>query len=234
MSDRRAKPTKADLQAASRLKALWKDRAKGLGLTQERMAEIMDVTQGAVSQYINGAIPLNYNAVLAFANALGVLPTDIRSDLPEQLRVVLSSDEDFTDITGFGQAASLGSGSEANEWAESHKLKFKISSLRRKGLLGHKLSVFYGDGESMMPRIRSGDALLFDESDTTPRDETIYVIQWRGEYFAKISEVLDGKIYFRSLNPVGDHVWKKAKRMDDERDPIRIIGRVRWIGSWED
>ena len=33
---------------------------------------------------------------------------------------------------------------------------------------------------------------------------------------------------------IGDHGWTKPRRMDDKRHPIEVIGRVRWIGSWED
>lgn len=146
----------------------------------------------------------------------------------------LTTADDWIDVPGYAQAVSMGSGAQAVEYAETHALKFKISSLRRKGLLDKKLSVFYGDGDSMLPRIQTGDALLFDEDDKKPRDETIFVILWKGEYFAKMCEILDDVVYFKSLNAQGDHHWRKAKRKDAERDPIEIVGRVRWIGSWED
>jgi hypothetical protein len=41
-------------------------------------------------------------------------------------------------------------------------------------------------------------------------------------------------VYFEALNPDGDHAWKKPKKFGDRKNPIRILGRVRWIGSWED
>lgn len=144
------------------------------------------------------------------------------------------ADPDWADIRGYAQAAGLGNGAEADEYAETHKLKFKASSMRRKGLRPDKLAVFYGKGDSMEPRIKSGDAILFDTSDTKPRDGTIYLILWRGEYYAKRALILDDVVYFTTDNPHGDHNWSKPKRMDAKRDPIEVIGRVRWIGSWED
>lgn len=84
MGDRRSKLTKADVEAARRLGALWDARAGRLGLTQEKMADRMDITQGAVSHYLRGRMALNYIAVMAFAKALDCDPSDIRSDLPEQ------------------------------------------------------------------------------------------------------------------------------------------------------
>lgn len=51
--------------------------------TQEQIAEALDTNQSAVSQYVNGVIPLNFKATLIFAKELGVRPEQIRTDLPE-------------------------------------------------------------------------------------------------------------------------------------------------------
>lgn len=42
------------------------------------------MSQGAVSQYLGGKIPMNYRTLLQFCNALGIAPETIRYDLPEQ------------------------------------------------------------------------------------------------------------------------------------------------------
>jgi hypothetical protein len=141
---------------------------------------------------------------------------------------------DWADVKGYAQAVGLGNGAEAQEYAETHQLKFRAASLARKQLRAGSLAVMYGQGDSMLPRIQPGDAILFDTSDTRPRDGSIFVIQWKGEIFAKRAEVLEDSVYFRADNPAGDHRWNKPKRMDAKRDPIEILGRVRWIGSWED
>lgn len=144
------------------------------------------------------------------------------------------SDGDWADITGYAQSVGLGQGTEAQEYAETHKLKFRADSLHRKRLNPHKLHVMYGDGDSMLPRITKGDAILFDESDKSPRDGKLFVVEWKGEIYVKRCEVIDDIVFFRADNPAGDHNWKKPKRADSSRDPITVIGRVRWIGSWED
>jgi len=84
MGSKKAKPSEADRAAAQRLRAEWDARARGLALTQDKMAARMGGTQGLVSQYLNGFIPLNYRALMHFAEALGVDPLQIRDDLPEQ------------------------------------------------------------------------------------------------------------------------------------------------------
>lgn len=145
---------------------------------------------------------------------------------------------DWSDVRGYAQAVGLGAGAEAQEYAETHSLKFRASSLSRKGLPAAQLAVMYGDGDSMQPRIHPGDAILFDTGDTKARDGTLYVIQVHGaanaEYQVKRAMVLDDAVYFTADNPAGDHYWQKPRRADAKRGHIEIIGRVRWIGSWED
>ena len=145
--------------------------------------------------------------------------------------------DEWDNVLGYAQAAGLGNGPEAQEYAETHKLKFRADSLARKRLRADKLAVMYGTGDSMLPRIHTGDAILFDISDTRPVDGALYVIQVHGvagrEYQVKRAMLIDDVVYFVADNPAGDHSWKKPKRMDAKRGQIEIIGRVRWIGSWE-
>lgn len=238
-SSRKAKPTPADIAAAERLKRVWLSHARSLGITQDTIAEELGITQGAVSQYLNGKIPMNFRTLAVFSRRLGISDTDIRTDLPEQkLTASPADDADWADIEGYAQAIGLGDGPEAQEYAETHKLKFRAESLARKRLRPPALKVMYGKGDSMEPRIRSGDAILFDTSDTRPRDGALFVVMVDGggaakEYQVKRCEVLDDLVFFKADNPAGDHNWKKPKRMDNARHPIEIIGRVRWIGSWE-
>ncbi|RNK59634.1 S24 family peptidase, partial [Xanthomonas vasicola] len=80
-------------------------------------------------------------------------------------------ERDWADITGYSQAVGLGAGgTEAVEYAETHSLKFKKTSLRRRGILNHPLAVYYGRGDSMEPTINDGDEIIFDTSDTRPVD----------------------------------------------------------------
>lgn len=230
--------TEADRAAAARLREIWDSRARDLGVTQEKVAELLDGSQGLVSQYLNARIALNYRALLAFCSALQIEdPTSIRDDLPEQRlrnRVAEPAPEyGWEDVVGYAQAVGLGAGAEAHEYAETHKLKFRSASLMRQGLKPERLAVYYGHGDSMEPRIRQGDAILFDTSDTRPVDGAIYLVERAGEINVKRCEIIDELVFFRSDNPAGDHSWRKPKRMDNPADPIAIHGRVRWIGSWE-
>lgn len=86
---RKAQPTPADKAAAARIKQAWEARFKG-ELTQEELgARFRDIgetagkSQGAISQYMNGKIPINTLAVLFFAHELKMDPREIRDDLPD-------------------------------------------------------------------------------------------------------------------------------------------------------
>lgn len=236
---RKAKPSPADIAAAAKLKREWLARARTLKITQDTIADELGITQGAVSQYLNGKIPMNFRTLAVFCRLLGINDADIRTDLPEQkLTTASSTDNDWADIEGYAQAMGLGNGPEAQEYAETHKLKFRAESLARKRLRPPALKVMYGKGDSMEPRVHSGDAILFDTSDTRPRDGALFVVMVPGaaakEYQVKRCEIIDDLVFFKADNPNGDHNWKKPKRMDNARHPIEIIGRVRWIGSWEE
>lgn len=149
-----------------------------------------------------------------------------------------SDDDRWTDVRGYAQAVGLGDGAEAEEYEVTHALKFRRDSLARKRLSAQRLAVVYGRGDSMLPRIKSGDAVLFDTSDTSPSHGDLFVIRVDGsansEYNVKRCEIVDDLVLFKADNPSGDHQWRMAKRMDSKKHPISIIGRVRWIGSWED
>lgn len=237
--------TPADKAAADRLKSLWKAMPRDQRPTQQQLADDWDgpgeANQSLISQYMNGLIALNYRAVLSFAKQLGCKDTDIRNDLPEQAALPGAqaiNDDQYADVIGYSQAVGLGAGAEAVEYAETHSLKFKKTSLRRRGIHNKPLAIYYGKGDSMEPAIEDGDAILFDTSDTKPIDGVLYVIQVDGmahpEYYVKRAMVLDAGVYFASDNPQGDHNWRKPKPMDSKRHPITVIGRVHWIGGWAD
>lgn len=139
---------------------------------------------------------------------------------------------EWSEIVGLQIEAALGDGTVADEYAETHRLKFRAESLRRKRLAPDKLAVIYGKGDSMLPTIKDGDALLVDTSDRTPKDGKIYVITYGGDLLAKRLVDLGGRWFIDSDNK-SDPKWSKPKPLDGTKG-VEIHGRVRWIGSWED
>ncbi|ASL01789.1 S24 family peptidase [Xanthomonas citri] len=211
---------------------------RGAGAYLQRLYKVSNVT---ANDWLNGKFRPEIETARKIAADHGVSFDELyfgRSTSTPAPNPATSSDDDYADVIGYSQAAGLGSGAEAVEYAETHSLKFKKTSLRRRGIFGKPLAVYYGKGDSMEPTIEDGDAILFDTSDTRVVDGVLYVIQVDGmaypEYYVKRALVADGITLFQSDNPGGDHNWKRPRRMDSKREPITVIGRVHWIGGWAD
>jgi len=79
--------TDADKDAAKRLRAIWESKKQELKLTQVTVADEIGTSQSAISQYLNGTIALNTDAVLVFAKLLQCEPKDIRPVLGSKLKI---------------------------------------------------------------------------------------------------------------------------------------------------
>lgn len=206
------------------------------GMTPRDLIEKTGISKAAIYFILDDtttAAKIRAASVIAICGVLSV-SMDWLTTGKGSMEIPETDPSDWSDVRAWSQSVSAGDGSEGDEYAEAHKLKFRRSSLRKKNLREQSIGVFYASGDSMEPRIHDGDAILFDERDTKPVDGCIYVILSGGHRFVKRALVLDQAVYFQSDNPNGDHSWRKPKRMDDRREPIEIVGRVRWIGSWED
>lgn len=89
-----AKPLSADQAGdAARLRKayeLWCDarKARGEPATQDQVAELFGMGQSALSQYLNGRIPLNAEALRVFSDTLGVRPSNISAVVVAQARAL--------------------------------------------------------------------------------------------------------------------------------------------------
>lgn len=145
--------------------------------------------------------------------------------------VEAGEDPDWPSITATLQGVSLGGGMAPDEYAETHKLKFRAESLQRKGLRPNSLMVYYGRGDSMEPRIRDGDAILVDTTDHRVVNNHIYFIQHNGHFFAKRLQ-RHGPVTLIVSDNTNDPQWRMPVVVQ-ESDDFEVIGKVRWIGSWE-
>lgn len=208
------------------------------GISRAELARFAGIAPTTLSDLELG-LSKSTTALHKIAQRLGVRPEWLETGRGAKEQGAQPAEDDYENVTGYSQAVGLGAaGAEAEEYAETHSLKFKKTSLRRRGIYGRNLAVYYGKGDSMEPTIEDGDAILFDASDTRVVDGVLYLIQVHGaanpEYYVKRAMVLDAGIYFASDNPKGDHQWQKPRPKDSQREPITVVGRVHWIGGWAD
>jgi len=90
-NEKRRPLTAGEQRAARKLKDAWqKCKRKDKGITQEHIAGELEVTQGTVSHYMNGQIPLNFETLLKFATILKFNPSDIYPEIiPYNMRLFI-------------------------------------------------------------------------------------------------------------------------------------------------
>lgn len=70
--------TEYEQDCAKRLKSLWLSKKDERGFTQDDMRNFAQWnTQSAVTQYLNGRVPLNYKAIIVFSKFLGIEPKEV-------------------------------------------------------------------------------------------------------------------------------------------------------------
>lgn len=78
--------TPADREATARLKSAWAAwQARHPKVTQAQAAPGMGITQSALSQYLQGKVPMRSEAAFKIARFLGVDPRELRPDLEQKL-----------------------------------------------------------------------------------------------------------------------------------------------------
>jgi len=208
-----------------------KQARKLRGLNRTKLAKLIGMPYPTLAGIENGDQG-GSTKLASISKALRVRPEWLETGNGQMETPGYLSDEDWADIMGVRQAAALGDGAEPDEYAETHKLKFRSDSLARKHLKPDRLAVIYGKGDSMYPTIKDGDAILIDTGDREPRDDKLFVITYGRDLFAKRLINLGGKWFIDSDNK-SDPKWKRPEPIDEVRG-FEIHGRVRWIGSWED
>jgi len=253
--------TPSQKKDAERLLALYKawHGKNANGRNQEEIAAAAGMKQSIFSQRLNGKVALTKESAAAYAELLGCKVSDFSPSLAAEISTLVKQDVQavtdrpvamtaeavpqtsrdidktaWADVRGYPHAMGLGASKEVtDEYVEAHRLKFRADSLRKKGLHARRLAVWECKGDSMLPDVKDGDAVMFDEGDTFPRDGELYVIRiGTSEHHLKRALILDGVTYFAADNPAGDHAWRRPRRMDDRRNPIHVVGRAWWIGRW--
>ncbi|MEX0447270.1 LexA family protein [Xenorhabdus sp. SGI246] len=85
------KLTTEQLADAKRLKDIYESKKKQLGISQEKFADELGKSQGAISHYLNGTNALNLEIAADFANRLGVTINDFSPSLDKQARKLLTA-----------------------------------------------------------------------------------------------------------------------------------------------
>ena len=149
--------TDADKDAAKRLRAIWESKKQELKLTQVTVAEEIGTSQSAISQYLNGTIALNTDAVIVFAKLLQCEPKDIRPVLGRKLRINHTNNRRIPVVRS-------STGAIINKHIEAKYI----------GETSDQVYAVLIDEQSYHPRIKQGEYVVVDPAaDITPGDEVL-------------------------------------------------------------
>jgi len=111
-------------------------------------------------------------------------------------------------------------------------LLFRRDSLARKGIDTDHIEVHYAADNAMAPRICKDSAVLLDGAQTEIIDGRVYVIDWNGqEQIRRLYSEMDGRV--RVVADNATH-FPERRYVEPGATGFRVLGRVCWIGTWED
>lgn len=231
-------PAGKDKECARRLKEIWQQKKHELHLTQDKAADIMGMSQGAVGQYINGITKMSADIKIRFADMLGVDVADIDPELGVSSmgsfvaepvpRYRVSPFVPVPMVDNFYNGGD-GDGMAYNEQPEFLKhLSFRKEWLDYESLNPRNLSVAMVHGKSMEPTLREADVILLDTSENGlefVKDGKVYAITVKQKPLVKrLYKQELGGILLQSDNPS----FKEIIIDDDELNSFRVVGRVVW------
>jgi phage repressor protein C with HTH and peptisase S24 domain len=214
--------TPEELLEAGRLRAAWTlYKANNPGATQTWFAAESGLgTQGAVSQYMRGIIPLNLEALLAMCKVIGVKPSEISPRLTASLngiagqekepagqlrQVVTDGDGDprFLKIRTVRLKLQAGVNGIAFDKAEEAGAPVYMPSdiARRRGYRSDDLVAIKVRGDSMQPSLFDGDTVVIHITDRVVKDGQVYAVNYEGEDVVKRLSRDNGDWWLTSDNP---------------------------------
>ncbi len=139
--------------------------------------------------------------------------------------------EEVVGVPRYRIALAAGAGNAVQHEESDTHLHFQRGWLRKKRLPVTKLKALDVSGDSMEPRISSGDVVLINSGDTKIKDNCIYAIRYGDSVKIKrLSVRFDGAVILTSDNPNSKGATEEVVRESD-LDQLQIIGRAVWVGG---
>lgn len=212
-----------------------KDRMKELGISQEKLAEKINCTQGAVGHWLNGRRKADLETINTILKAIDLPPLGIGlvntpiNAASTQVSVYdeetpLEDDEidlplikDIELSAGQGRIAS-------SEIKTKAKIRFSKTDLIKQGVSFNYAVCVPVSGNSMEPVIPNKATVGIDTANTNIVDGKIYAVVIENE-LARVKQLYrlpNNKVRLRSFNR--DEYEDEEYSLDD----IRVVGKVFW------
>lgn len=212
------------LADAERLKAIYDEKKKELGLSQESLAEKLGVSQSAVAQIMAGKNVLNLKRAVEFAEVLQVPVETFSPSIADELREVTKSNVSYAGSYEKGKRYPVLSNVQAGAWSEA----VEAYTLKDIDLWLESNAHIQGDGFWLHVE---GDSMTSPAGLSIP--EGTYVLFDTGR------EALNGNLVIAKLEDYNEATFKKyvidggqkfLKGLNPNWPLISINGNCRIIG----
>ncbi|AWL04253.1 hypothetical protein DIR46_07280 [Massilia oculi] len=240
--------TKEQLEDAARLKQLfatWQkaQREAGLPSSQEALSDQLGFNQSALSQYLNGRIPLNIDAATKFANLIGKSVADFSPLLAAQIEKYTGPAEpvdpaamvrkatpvslDEPDPSGLISVQAVNIRVEAGvpgfeadrEFEDGGLIQIPREAVETEEWAPQCLLAIKVRGLSMLPVFADGDTIVINVADRRLVSGEVYAVNCDGKPAVKQLVFERHQWYMRSFNPNFQPVPYRTPASD-------IIGKV--------
>lgn len=195
-------------------------------LTQAQIAQRIGVSEGAVSRYEHEEHRLTLPLMRKLAKVLECSIAQLAGEAPMSDAGEISESE-FERVPVYDVKASAG----FRESVESKLFKYDVL-FRREWLRAvtsvptDKLCVIEASGDSMLPTISNEDQMLVDLTQTTPREDGIYIVRFDDEVLVK--RVVIDPVRRKAVLSCDNQSYQPLLPVDIE--DLSVAGRVVWIG----
>lgn len=204
------------------------------GMNIKEFSEALGVSYRTVQNYISGERGIGSDFLAAAAERLGVSATWILTGVgaplitPEHPNECLPDGKntvsDFEQIPRYQVDAAAGHGATVEDEAVSGHYAFNRKWLTRRNLNPKNLAVISVRGDSMEPRLRDGDLIVLDKSQTDIADGRAFVLRLGTDLVVKYIQRLGAsRISLLSANTFYPPREIDLDKIDGEAE---IIGRV--------
>jgi phage repressor protein C with HTH and peptisase S24 domain len=198
------------------------------GRTAADLARSVKKTESAVSQWLNGQTKtLHSDSLLPAAEFLGVSPTWLATGLGQMKplanrEIGLTDNPDYPAVRRVSIKAQAGvSGYAVEHLEDTPPIVFRKDWYVANGYEPAKLLALGVTGQSMEPTLFSGDLIVINTTQVSPRDGAAFAVSYEGEIVVK-----------RLVRDEGDW-WLSSDNSDQRRYPrkrcteaTQIIGEV--------
>lgn len=219
--------TPAQVADSQRLKALYEAKKKALGITQQSIADALEISQGAVGHYLNGRNALNTSVAAVFAKILGVSIAEFSPSLAKDISSMSAVASENTSFAGRytpGSKYPVISKVQAGSWCEAvepYTLKDIDLWLESDAHIQGEAFWLQVDGDSMTApaglSIPEGTFVLFDTGREAINGSLV---------IAKLSD--SNEATFKKL--VIDGAQKYLKGLNPQWPLVPVNGNCRVIG----